>query len=566
LSSPAEAVARLRWLAPGADSLAVLGRPPNSGTWPALCADPGAVLLLLRQPGAAAPWAASSLLSLIPFPDALFHDAALLDEARRYLDLAPAGPSLGFVDWQCSAVRPVYRASLTLAHLARQIALRSGRAHPEQAWVCGLLAPLGWLAVCAVDPSAVAACLADESLAHDPAGTQQRHWGLDQAGLARRMARRWGLPDWLAGVLANLGLPVEQAQRLGADPLLLALTRLAVRHASAGGLDLGLCDAAIGAGDAAILADDVLAGLSPDLPDGIELQPWQDPHGCPLLRDLLSTAAENRRLRDGRLHQRLEAEVDALHRALEDQARREAERLQASKLTALAEFAAGAGHEINNPLAVISGQAQYLLSHKGDWFVHDPEGTVPRALQVIVAQTRRIHGVLRDLMQFARPAPPHPAWVDLPTLMGEVGAALGELAAQRGVRVEVEARADRFAVHVDAEQVRTVLLCLLRNAIEAAPADGWARLVLREPGPQHVDVGVEDSGPGPAAKERAALFDPFYSGRSAGRGRGLGLPVAWRLARLQGGDVRLEETPPTQPTRFLLSLPRRPAPDERSAA
>jgi signal transduction histidine kinase len=50
------------------------------------------------------------------------------------------------------------------------------------------------------------------------------------------------------------------------------------------------------------------------------------------------------------------------------------------------------------------------------------------------------------------------------------------------------------------------------------------------------------------------MFDPFFSGRSAGRGRGLGLPTAWRLAREHGGDVR-HVPHPDGPTRFVLALP-----------
>ena len=65
---------------------------------------------------------------------------------------------------------------------------------------------------------------------------------------------------------------------------------------------------------------------------------------------------------------------------------------------------------------------------------------------------------------------------------------------------------------------------------------------------------VEDSGTGPAPSQREHLFDPFYSGRLAGRGRGLGLPTAWRLAREHGGDVRYESVS-GGPTRFVLSLP-----------
>ena len=69
-----------------------------------------------------------------------------------------------------------------------------------------------------------------------------------------------------------------------------------------------------------------------------------------------------------------------------------------------------------------------------------------------------------------------------------------------------------------------------------------------------IELIVENNGPGPEAHQREHMFDPFYSGREAGRGRGLGLSIAWRLARQLGGDVRFEEAS-AGPTRFVLSLP-----------
>jgi two-component system, NtrC family, sensor kinase len=107
---------------------------------------------------------------------------------------------------------------------------------------------------------------------------------------------------------------------------------------------------------------------------------------------------------------------------------------------------------------------------------------------------------------------------------------------------------------IDGQQVKTALTCLLRNAIEAAPVDGWAGFRL-ENSSDRLEIVVEDSGPGPPLGQREHLFDPFYSGRQAGRGKGLGLSIAWRLARQNGGEVRYEELP-GGPTRFVLSLPR----------
>ena len=530
VSAPAEAVLRRAWLPPSAASLAALALHPTPTTWLAVRDDPGAVLLLLRRADDSRPSFLTRML-----------DPAVLDEAVRLLEI----PGEDAVDWNADTVHPIYQASVRLAALARDRAADSGGCDPDEAWACGLLAPLGWLGVCAADPAAAAACLADPELLQDASQVQRRRWGMDQFALARRLARRWRLPDWLAATVGCLRLPLELARHFGAEPGLLRCVQAAVEQARADGTDLGL----------GMVGDSLRESPPPPERAAYHQKTWESPHR-PLLRDLLATAAENRRLREAAHRACLEAEVDRLHEALEGQASGEDARLRASKLGALAEFAAGAGHEINNPLAVISGQAQYLLAHAGEWFTGEPDRP-RRALNTIIGQTQRIHGLLRDLMQFARPPAPRPAWFDLPALLAETAASLAPLAEQRGVRVEVGRTPDRLAAFADAEQVRTALACLLRNAVEAAPADGWARVRVVEPAADaRIEVAVEDGGVGPDPAQRPALFDPFYSGRAAGRGCGLGLPIAWRLTRQQGGDVRLDSAPPGGPTRFILSLPR----------
>src|SRR5207244_4554947 len=133
----------------------------------------------------------------------------------------------------------------------------------------------------------------------------------------------------------------------------------------------------------------------------------------PLLRDLLTLAADNRRLRDVSTVECLERDVDDLQHALAEQVAGEGERLQSRKMNALAEFAAGAGHEINNPLAVISGQAQYLMHH-------EVEPSRQATLQTIVDQCKRIHQTLSGVMQFARPIQPQKEHLDVIGLVGEV--------------------------------------------------------------------------------------------------------------------------------------------------
>ncbi len=533
----AEAVTHLPWVPPSAASLVALARPHTPATWLLLREDPGAVLLLLRTPSVRRlPPDHFSLPDLIGAPE-------VLESAAAHLGREGEGR---LPDWSVPGRAAVLEACLRYARSAHRLARHVPGCDPDKAWVAGLLAPLGWLALAIYSPREVVECLAAPSFTAD---AQHERWGLDQAETARRLARRWSLPSWLAAVAGHLALPADVAEGLGADPLLFRVTQLAAGLVQQQGKGLLL---PVGATVTELLASlGISSPRAADLPEEDEEEAGEGPAGPLSLVDLLALAAENRRLRAAR-GGRLEEELDVLHRALAEQRGREDERLRQQKLSALAEFAAGAGHEINNPLAVISGQAQYLLGHE-----EAPERR--RALETIVGQAQRIHQLLRDVMQFARPPAPNRRPVDLARLVDEVGVSLTEYAGGRKVKLLVREAAGAnvlaaaVMVAADAAQLRTALTCLLRNAVEAAPAEGWASVRV-EVGEGRVEVFVENSGAELSADHREHLFDPFYSGRSAGRGTGLGLPTAWSLARQQGGDVSLASQA-GEPTRFVLRLP-----------
>jgi signal transduction histidine kinase len=549
-----ESAVLLPWLAPGVASLVALTRPHRPASARTLLSDPGALLLLFRQAPidrAPEPFQLTQLA-----PAALYHALHVLDQ-----------PPAGYLDPGHPAVRIVLGAADRYARVARRLAERSGWADPDCAAAAGRLVPLGWLAAAADRPDAVAACLGDSAFACQPEAVQQRHWGATAAEIARRLARRWELPTWLAAVVGYLELPAALAPSFGAEPALFTIIQAAValtaRHETdplrlAVGSPLEESLGRLG------LEPGVIASVEQEAvsENGTVPPPSGSPYDAPHLRDLLELAAENASRREVTLVPRLETEIDRLHGLLLEQRSGEAERLRAQKLTALAEFAAGAGHEINNPLAVISGQAQYLLNQ-------DCDPNRQRSLRTVVQQAQRIHQILTELMQFARPPRPQKGVVDLCDAARAVADSLAELAAGRQVQVELSLPDEPCAAVADPKQLHTALGCLLRNAIEAAPATGWARLRV-EPAGEWLRVAVEDSGPGPVAAQAEHLFDPFFSGRPAGRGRGLGLPTAWRLAREQGGDVTYEPLP-HGPTRFVLSLPRAttlplPQPPERLSA
>jgi signal transduction histidine kinase len=221
----------------------------------------------------------------------------------------------------------------------------------------------------------------------------------------------------------------------------------------------------------------------------------------------------------------------------------------AAKLESLAEFAAGAGHEINNPLATIIGRAQLLLKDE-----RDPQRR--QMLQMIGAQAYRIRDMIGDTMLFGRPPKPNPESVNLAETVRQVVSRLQEPLSQAGCTVDVEIPAD-IKLRADPVQLSIVLSELLRNSRQALQPQGGTIQVFAKLGDAangSVDFEVTDAGCGFTELERIHAFDPFFSGRQAGRGLGFGLPKCWQIVRQHGGTIAIE-SPPGGPTRVHCTWP-----------
>ena len=519
------AAAALPWLCPNTDSLIRLAERP-AGLGPAALADPALLAFFLRfAPPAAADFSFDG-----------FRGAGPPYWAARFLGTT----TLGHIPTDHPAVQRADDLGSRAAILARSFAERTGRTNPGAAAAVARLAPLGWYAVAAADPSV-------DPSEHDP------------AAVARRLVGRWRFPAWAATTLGALGLPWAVARPAVADPDLYAVVQLAVIVAEPHGPSLGLADPAGRAELARYLGltedDRSDVPVVPPVPPSVSgLDP--NPHRVALVRNLLRLATDARRADGAGQIARLEDRVEELHAALLAAGKSDADRRRDDKLAGLAELAAGAGHEINNPLAVISGQAQRLLKTEADPDRAD-------SLRSIVRQTRRIADLLRDLFLFARPPGPATEPVAVADLLAGVITDAQPLADDRGVRL------DRPATPVgvvagDPAQLRRAVGAVVRNAVEAAGAGGWVGVRV-EPTADRLRIVIDDSGPGLSAAAAEHAFDPFFSGRSAGRGRGLGLPAAWRLARENGGDVRHEPSP-SGVTRFVVTLPAGDRPADRKAA
>jgi signal transduction histidine kinase len=210
--------------------------------------------------------------------------------------------------------------------------------------------------------------------------------------------------------------------------------------------------------------------------------------------------------------------------------------LEAAKLEAMAEFAAGAGHEINNPLTVISGRAQLLLRDEAD-----PERR--RALALIVAQAMRVHEMIADMMLFARPPRPECQRVELGQLIDAVLLDVSARCASQDTAIRRTGQPGSIFVQADPVQLAVALRAVCQNAIEALGNGGHIEIGLETGANRSVRVQIRDDGPGLKLEECAHLFDPFYSARQAGRGLGLGLSKAWRIATNHGGRIEVDSQP-----------------------
>ncbi len=225
-------------------------------------------------------------------------------------------------------------------------------------------------------------------------------------------------------------------------------------------------------------------------------------------------------------------------------------RVAAARLEAIRELAYGAGHEINNPLANIAARGQALLLDETD-----PERR--RRLATIVDQAFRGRDMIGGLMIFARPPRPSPTSVDIAAVLEPLTQSLQATAAERGVRLAFNPPQTPIIVRIDRGQIEESLRGILLNAIEAISGGGTVTIkaaVSEDPTTPGCLVSIVDNGIGMNRETVERIFDPFFSGREAGRGVGLGLSKALRL--IEGNDGKLTvKSRPRQGTTVSVGIP-----------
>lgn len=236
----------------------------------------------------------------------------------------------------------------------------------------------------------------------------------------------------------------------------------------------------------------------------------------------------------------------------------QAEILRSKTMITVGEMAAGAAHEMNNPLAVISGRSQLLASQ-----LSDPK--FKTTAHLIHEQAHRLSAIITELMDFAKPQAPNIQPAELDHLVEQAVQQAKTQSDPADRRLEM-VMGGLPPVVVDSRQVCAALTEVIVNAIQAT--DGQSGRIevhaAHDPYSSRVVVTVADNGCGMDEETVKRAFDPFFSARPAGRRRGLGLAKALRWIEASGGSIRLDSSL-GQGTRSIILLPAGPSPARREA-
>ncbi|MCA9410248.1 MAG: HDOD domain-containing protein [Candidatus Omnitrophica bacterium] len=249
-----------------------------------------------------------------------------------------------------------------------------------------------------------------------------------------------------------------------------------------------------------------------------------------------------------RLFRRVQRESESATDALRRESEAHRQLFHFERLASVGRLAAGAAHEINNPLAVISGKAQILLMSEGD-----PEKA--ESLNSIINQTMRISKIISDLMGYARPAEPEVADTRIAPLIDNALYMARHRFPDNHVDTMIDVPENVPELRVDGRQIEQVLVNLFVNAIQAMNQEGI--LTVRAEyidGAGMVNIHVTDTGPGIPTNDLSRIFDPFFTTKREGEGTGLGLAVSHRIIDNHGGRLTVNSQV-GRGTTFTLQLP-----------
>jgi two-component system sensor histidine kinase HydH len=246
------------------------------------------------------------------------------------------------------------------------------------------------------------------------------------------------------------------------------------------------------------------------------------------------------------MREQMQGVVRDIEQMVERLQQREHEVLRAEQMSAVGQLAAGAAHELRNPLTSIKMlvQANREKAERGD---------LPKEhLALVEQEIRRMEKCLQRFIDFARPPKPECRPMELAPVVEQTFALIESRARKQKVRLDFKNRLTPLVVEADGEQIHQILVNLALNALDAMPTGGELRVELAPADNGQIELRVLDTGSGIAAERLPRLFEPFASSKETGLG--LGLVVSRRIAENHRGTLDGKNRPEGGAC-FTLRLP-----------
>jgi PAS domain S-box-containing protein len=274
---------------------------------------------------------------------------------------------------------------------------------------------------------------------------------------------------------------------------------------------------------------------------------WSKPHE-PSERDLRMLDILARQAADLIERRRAEEEL----RESREQLRRQAEELEqqliaSGRLVSLGEITASMAHEFNNPLGIVMGFAEDLLSDK------KPEDSDYQALKIMHDETKRCQKIIQDLLEYSRPKSVEKRIADVGEIVEKSLQLMANHIYKNKIATQLEMEPNLPPIEADPRQIEQVLVNLYLNAIDAMPDGGRLHVSLGRAGADTLEIAVSDTGIGISREELEKIFQPFFSAKKKS-GLGLGLPISRRIVANHGGRIAVESRP-AQGATFRIFLP-----------
>jgi len=242
----------------------------------------------------------------------------------------------------------------------------------------------------------------------------------------------------------------------------------------------------------------------------------------------------------------------------ESQTERIKKMYRTDRLATLGELAAGAAHEIRNPLTSIRSTIQYLSKD----FTDDPVKS--EMITELISEVERINKIVQGLLSFARPSELNSTEINIEQLIAQTLVLTHTTLQKQKIEVQFEYFTEETNIYGDMEQLKQVFLNIILNASDAMSANEADRprllIISIEKGVainthnRYLLISFEDTGKGIKEKDLDNIFNPFFTTKD--EGTGLGLAISYGVINRHEGDIEVKSMP-GKGTVFTIKLPQR---------